>query len=79
MPPWWRTAINGAWANPKADLRLSPILHAYLEDLAKLGAYGRGNARVMRRFVEDGIRKALAAKVITPKRVDDFGGDAEEE
>jgi len=27
-------------ANPKADLRLPPILHAYLENLAKLGAYG---------------------------------------
>jgi hypothetical protein len=66
-------------ANPKADLRLPPILHAYLEDLAKLGAYGRGKAGVMRRFIEDGIQKALADKVITPKSVDDFGGDAEEE
>jgi hypothetical protein len=33
----------------------------------------------MRRFIEDGIQKALADKVITPKSVDDFGGDAEEE
>ena len=37
-------------ANPKADLRLPPILHAYLEDLAKLGAYRRGKAGMAEGF-----------------------------
>jgi hypothetical protein len=37
-------------ANPKADLRLPPILHAYLEDLAKLGVYGRGKVGMAERL-----------------------------
>jgi hypothetical protein len=63
---------------PKADLRLPEILHAYLEDLAKLGAYGKGKAGVMRRFIEDGIQRALADKVIAPRNIDEFGGMEEE-
>lgn len=60
---------------PKTTVRLTPILVAYLDDLAKLGAYGRGRAGVMRRFIENGIRDAIEKKVITPRDVSQFGDD----
>lgn len=67
-------------ADPKADLRLPKILHAYLEDLADLGIYGKGKSQVMRRFIERGIQDALGTGLITPKKAKDFGeaGDEEE-
>ena len=65
--------------NPKAECRLSPINHAYLDDLAKLGPYGSGKSGVMRRFIENGIRAALEAKVIVPRNVADFGAVSEED
>jgi hypothetical protein len=63
--------------SPKADLRLPPIMHAYLEDLAKIGAYGKGKSGVMRRFIENGVRTAIERKVIPAREVADFGGDEE--
>ena len=66
----------------KTSIRLTPILQAYLDDLAKLGAFGRGRAGVMRRFIENGIRDAIEKKVIAPRNVSDFGesdeGDGED-
>lgn len=61
---------------PKTGVRLSPILLAYLDDLAKLGAYGKGKAGVMRRFIEDGIQRTLEAGVIERKSVSDFGEES---
>ena len=55
-------------ASPKAQCRLEPITHAYLEDLARLGAYGKGKSGVMRRFIENEIKEALEKQVI-PKNV----------
>jgi hypothetical protein len=66
-------------SNPKAETRLEPIMHAYLEDLAKLGAYGKGKSGVIRGFVEKGVQVALEKKVIAPRNAGDFkGGDDEE-
>lgn len=65
--------------SPKADLRLPPIMHAYLEDLAKIGAYGKGKSGVIRRFIENGVRAAIERKVIPARDVADFGGDSEED
>lgn len=64
---------------PKTGVRLSPILLAYLDDLAKVGAYGRGRSGVIRRFIEDGIQRAIEAHVVDQKDVADFGGESEEE
>lgn len=61
----------------KADLRLPPIMHAYLEDLAKIGAYGKGKSGVMRRFIENGVRAAIERKVILARDIADFGSDEE--
>jgi predicted DNA-binding protein len=63
---------------PQTSIRLSPIIQAYLDDLAKLGAYGRGRAGVMRRFIENGIKDAIEKKVIAPPEfgeIDDGGDD----
>jgi len=64
---------------PKAQCRLEQINHAYLEDLARLGAYGKGKSGVMRRFIENGIRDALEKGVITARKVEDFGGTVAED
>ena len=32
----------------------------------------------MRRFIEDGIQRALTEKVITPRSIEDFGGMEDE-
>lgn len=62
--------------SPKAYCRLEPINHAYLEDLARLGAYGKGKSGVIRRFIENGIKEALEKNVIEKRRVEDFGSSA---
>ena len=54
-------------------------MHAYLEDLAKLGAYGKGKSGVIRGFIEDGVRRALADKAIAARSVEEFGGIEEED
>jgi hypothetical protein len=56
----------------KVECRLAPINRAYLRELAKLGAYGRGESGVMRRFIEDGIREALEKGIIEKKSIEDF-------
>jgi hypothetical protein len=66
-------------SNPKAECRLSHINIAYLNDLAKLGPYGSGKSGVMRRFIENGIKAALEAKVIAARDVADFGDSSEED
>jgi hypothetical protein len=58
--------------SPKAQCRLTPINHAYLVDLARIG-YGPGKSGVMRRFIENGIRQALESKVISTRNAEDFG------
>ena len=65
--------------SPKAQCRLEPINHAYLEDLAKIGPYGKGKSGVIRRFIENGIKAALEAKIIPARTVDEFGGIIDEE
>ena len=43
------------------------------------GAYGKGKAGLMRRFIENGITRAIEAGVITPKNAEDFGESVDEE
>lgn len=60
-------------ANPIATVRLRPVIIAYLDELADLGGYGKGRAGVMRRFIENGIVRALERRVIDKKSASDFG------
>jgi hypothetical protein len=66
-------------SNPKTSVRLRPIIRAYLGDLAKVGAYGRGRSGVMRRFIEQGIADALEKKIISVRDASEFGEDVESE
>jgi hypothetical protein len=63
----------------KTTVRLEPIVRAYLKDLAKLGAYGKGRAGVMRRFIENGVAEAIEKKVIAPRDIADFGEETEDD
>ena len=65
--------------NPSATTRLRPINHAYLEDLGKLGPYGKGKAGVMRRFIENGIAAALEKNVIPQKNPEHFDEGEDDE
>jgi hypothetical protein len=54
-------------------------MHEYIRDLVKVGAYGKGAAGVIRRFIENGIMTALEAGVIAKRDVRDHGETLEEE
>lgn len=50
--------------NPKIQPRLLPEMHAYLQDLLDTGAYGKTPSDVARTLIEEGVRRALAEKII---------------
>ncbi len=54
-------------------------MHAYLIDLAKIGAYGKNKAGVMRRFIENGIVAALEGGILDKKDIRDFDEQLDEE
>ncbi len=60
-------------SNPVETVRLRPIIAAYLRDLAAIGAYGKGKAGVMRRFIENGIAQAIERGLIDKRSAADFG------
>jgi hypothetical protein len=62
-------------ANKKIEPRLAPIMHAYLDDLVAIGAYGANPSDVARTLIEEGIRKAIAQRVIKARRTPKDGGD----
>ena len=66
-------------ANPKAEFRLHRMNHAYLDDLVNEGTYGGTRSEVLRRFVEEGIRRALNEGRIAKRKIEDFGGPAPSE
>ena len=61
-------------ANPKLEVRLPPIMLAYLDDLADIG-YGKGRNGVARRFIENAVTHALETKVISTRKGADFKDD----
>lgn len=65
--------------NKPVPVRLRPIIHHYLGELAKTGAYGKSKAGVMRRFIENGIVAALEGGVIEKQDVRDYGETLEDE
>lgn len=65
--------------SPTVTVRLRPVVIEYLKELADAGGYGRGKAGVMRRFIENGIVRALERRVIARKSAADFGESAEDE
>ena len=65
-------------ANQKAECRLDPIMHAYLDDLVGIGAYGKDKTNVIRGLIERGIQELIEKKVLTARNAADFpSGEAE--
>ena len=54
--------------NRKIQPRLLPETFAYLQELADTGAFGSTPTDVARTFIEEGIRRALANKIIKIRR-----------
>ena len=72
MAAKWLQICATVWirmANEKIQPRLAPIMHAYLQDLVDIGAYGKDKSAVARTLIEAGIRTALADNVIQPRKV----------
>jgi hypothetical protein len=65
--------------NPRIEIRLHRLNLAYLDDLVNDGTYGGTKSEVMRRFVEEGIRRALNEGRIAKRNIMDFGGPAPSE
>lgn len=65
-------------ANQKLEVRLAPIMHAYLQDLVDIGA-GGGKGMIARRFIENGILASLETKLIAPRKAKEFGGDDDDD
>lgn len=63
----------------KLPLRVSMIVHAYLNDLADWGTFGKGKNDVAMRFIEDGIKAAIDRGDITRRSARDFPDWKEEE
>lgn len=60
-------------ANKPIPVRLRPVVHAYLADLDRIGGFGEGKPAIIRRFVENGIARAIRDKVLEKKNAVDLG------
>ena len=58
--------------NNKLPLRPPLILHAYLQELADMGTFGKGKNGVAMRFIEDGIQNAIERGIIGKRSARDF-------
>jgi hypothetical protein len=54
----------------RINLSLSPKMLRYVEQLVALGLYGDDRTKVAYRFLEEGIRRAVEAGVVSPDRAD---------
>lgn len=55
----------------------APVVLAYLDELDRIGGYGKGRAGVIRRFVENGIAEAIQSGVLDKKNANDFTEEQE--
>lgn len=56
-------------ANKPIHVRLRPVIVSYLDELDRIGGYGKGRVGVIRRFVENGIVRAIERKVLDKKEM----------
>ena len=47
--------------------------------MVKVGVFGKDKSAVIRRFVAEGVQRAMATNAISAKNVDDFGDPEEDE
>jgi hypothetical protein len=64
---------NEMASNPQVLVRLRPVVVAYLDELERIGGYGKGRAGVIRRFVENGIAREIRRNVLEKKNAADLG------
>lgn len=64
--------------NKPVPVRLRPIIHYYLQELVRAGAYGKNKSEVMRRFIEGGVVTALQGGVIEKQDIRAYGETLEE-
>jgi hypothetical protein len=60
--------------NPRVEFRLHPLNHAYLDDILKDGSFGGSKSEIVRRFVEEGIRRARTEVGIPNRNIAEYGG-----
>jgi hypothetical protein len=65
-------------SNPQVLVRLRPVVVAYLDELERIGGYGKGRAGVIRRFVENGIAREIRRNVLEKKNAADLGESTED-
>jgi hypothetical protein len=54
--------------NQKIQPRLAPIMHAYLDDLVRVGPYGDSPTEVAKSLIELGVMEAIAKAHIKVRR-----------
>lgn len=62
-------------ANKPLQIRLSPIMHAYLADLVDIG-YGKDETAIARRWIENEVTRVVETKVIPARRAQDLPSQA---
>jgi hypothetical protein len=60
-------------ANTPVQVRLRPIVLAYLDELDRIGGYGKGRVGVIKRFIENGIAREIRRNVLEKKNAKDLG------
>jgi hypothetical protein len=60
-------------ANTPVQVRLRPVVLAYLDELDRIGGYGKGRVGVIKRFIENGIARELRRNVLEKKNANDLG------
>jgi hypothetical protein len=65
--------------NKPVLIRFRPVVLSYLDELSRIGGYGKGRAGVVRRFVENGIANELRQKILDKKSATDVGESPDED
>ena len=60
-------------------IRLRPIVIAYIDELDRIGGYGKGRSGVIKRFIENGIAREIRRKVLEKKSTLDLADDTDED
>jgi hypothetical protein len=74
-----RNTIEEMATNPVIPVRLRPVIVAYLDELARVGSFGKGRSGMMRRFIEDGITRQIERRIIGKRDAFDFGERPEDD
>lgn len=60
-------------AGKQINLRLRPVVLAYLDELDRIGGFGDGRTAIVRRFVENAIATLISEGMLEKKSALEFG------